>query len=249
MDQPCPDTASAESQASAPVPSVSAPPTPVPFTIYVPTAGSPRIQFVGSLLSVQGYPGLRGTALWPGCLLSFQRTECAEHFLADDSLGDYLLFIDDDIEFNASALDALFAAATQSPSAIFGGVYWAIGPDTTSTRPVAFDYAPHPDTGLPYHAYIDSAVAASATAPYPVDAIGTGFLAIPRDTLRVIRDHCAPDIPFPLRLINGVVSGEDLNFCHIARSLSIPIYAVPLDIGHVKTTIIRSTSSPLHCTL
>lgn len=221
------------------------------ITIATLTRGDPRLEYVGSLLQVAKHDDrIVRVELRPTLYLHFGREECARDFLAHDTWGDWLLFIDDDTQFAPAAIDKLLAAADPTTAPIVGGVYWSPAPGCTDTStnvfPVVFSYDPG-ERGSVYgdtfvHRPMPRKWVADQTGPFSCDAIGTGFLLIHRSVLA----HMAAAYPGPLHhftmdTIAGVAAGEDLNFCARAKQLGYQILAVPMDpddLAHIKSSLV-----------
>ena len=152
------------------------------------TGGSPRLEFVGSLWCVKGDDRFTHIELRPSLYLHYGREEIVRDFLANPAWGEWLLFIDDDMQFAPSALDRLIDVADASERPIVGGVYWSPVAGCTDTSrdifPVVFSYDPG-ERGTQFadtfvHRPMPRGWVAAQTLPFSCDAIGTGFLMIHR---------------------------------------------------------------------
>lgn len=212
--------------------------------VYSLTRGDPRIEFVGPTYQMVDRPDISHFSLHPGLYLDHMRCECVSDFLLNDR-GDWLLFIDDDTNFTMETLDVLFSAAESGPEGVYGGIYWSPCRGTTDPTndvfPVVFQkqagqredntyrdvwvYKPYPRNWT-----------AQQTQPFNCDAIGTGFMLIPKSILNHVGAKFPPPLPwFQMDVLDSVASGEDLVFCDRVRSLRYPIIAVPVpDIYHMK---------------
>lgn len=221
------------------------------ITIATLTRGDPRLEYVGSLLTVAKHDDrIARVELRPTLYLHFGREECARDFLANESWGDWLLFIDDDTQFTSGAIDKLLATADPETAPIVGGVYWSPIPGCSDTGtdvfPVVFSYDPgergsqFADTFV--HRPMPRKWVAEQTAPFSCDAIGTGFLLIHRSVLARMSAHYPPPLHcFTMDTIAGVAAGEDLNFCARAKALGYPVIAVPMapdDLAHIKSSLV-----------
>lgn len=219
------------------------------ITIATLTRGDPRVEFVGSLFAAtKSDPRVVRVELRPTLYLHYGREEATRDFLANESWGDWLLFIDDDTQFGTSAIDKLLDAADPDTHPIVGGVYWSPNVGCTDTSsdvfPVVFSYDPgergsqFSDTFV--HRPMPRKWVAEQTTPFTCDAIGTGFLLIHRSVLAHMTRHFPPPLHcFTMDSVAGVACGEDLNFCVRAKTLGYPIIAVPLtpdDIAHIKVS-------------
>lgn len=226
--------------------------------VYSLTRGDPRVEFVGSTYPLMSRPDISHISLHPTLYLDHGRSECVQDFLGNDR-GDWMLFIDDDTQFASTALDRLFLAAANGPVGVYGGIYWSPCRGTTDPTndvfPVVFErqagqrempvfrdnwvYKPFP-----------RAWTAEQVEPFEADAVGTGFMLIPKQVLVSM----AGVFPGPLKwfqmdVLDGVASGEDLVFCHRAKQdLKYPVIAVPLpddSIYHIKVVKIgKPTNLP-----
>jgi hypothetical protein len=228
------------------------------ITIGTLTRGDLRLEYVGSLMQfVKHDPRFARVELRPTLYLHFGREEIARDFLANPSWGEWLLYVDDDTQFDTSAIDKLLAVADPETAPIVGGVYWSPVAGCTDTGqdvfPVVFSYDPG-ERGSQYadtfvHRPMPRGWVAAQTAPFSCDAIGTGFLMIHRSVLtRMFNHYTEPLRVFTMDAIAGVAAGEDLNFCARAKALGYPIIAVPLtpdDISHIKVSrVVRPNLIP-----
>ncbi len=213
--------------------------------IYAITRGDPRIEFVGPLFQCKDRADISHIHIHPTLYLDHGRQECVNDFLAYDR-GDWLMFIDDDTSFTMETLDQLFAAADEhGDDAVYGGIYWSPVPGTTDPTNDVFPMVFQRQAGQRDEpAYRDTftqrpfprAWTAAQTAPFLCDAVGTGFMLIPKGILQHLAATDSTPLPhFQMDVIEGVASGEDLVFCHRAREAGYPIIAVPVDnIYHMK---------------
>lgn len=177
-------------------------------------------------------------------VIDHARNYLASHFLAN-STHSHLLFIDDDMGFNADEIAAMFAWPEVE-------VIAAMCPkrriDWERIKQVVLA---HPDIeashlanltgnyGGMFHLPEAAAQMSVGPKPMPVDAIGTGIMLISRACLlRLI--EVAPLHPvnaksegFPLypffrcEMVDGVLTGEDVAFCNLVRKHGGRILGAP----------------------
>lgn len=182
--------------------------------------------------------------------LDVYRNKIVAHFLYQTDLR-YLLFIDSDITFTAENISTLYSHA--DPDIILGGVYSSGFEECPpyDISPVIFEWQPAPvysyvpdvepvdkellrPIGLPKYWEM---VQKSGGGLIPVDAIGTGFMLIPRDLLLAMVDHFPPEYPwFAEEPHNNSPMGEDITFCHrLKEVMGVQTYADPqVRVTHKK---------------
>lgn len=160
-----------------------------------------------------------------GGLLSRQRNEIVKAFL-DNTIAEWLLFLDSDEQIPVAAFDRLVDAAHADRRPVVAGLYFGTWPSQgMMPTPV-----PH------LYRRADDGVSVAPILDYPrdqiieVDAAGTGCLLIHRSVLEAFRDGADGneadawcwfrDLP-----VNGMWLGEDLYFCRRVRALGYPIHA------------------------
>lgn len=213
------------------------------------TRGDPRAEFAIGLHMADKCSRVAKIRLHPCLYLHMGRTECVSEFMADPDFGDWLLFIDDDLQFSQAALDTIIATCDSGVGHIIGGVYWSplsgTSDPTSDVWPVVMSFSPgeresHLRDTFVHRPYPRKWVANQPPAqPFPVDAIGTGFMAISRVCLQAMYDHYPQPLPwFGLDVIDEVAVGEDLAFCYRAAQLGFQTWAVnmpaPEDLLHIK---------------
>ena len=158
-----------------------------------------------------------------GPALMDARRDIVEGFL-DDTACKYLLMLDTDMEFSAQdVLTALSHMAYSKSDPCVSGLYV-----DSSGFPVAGNFVA--DGGY-------KPLAHPPTGPTPVDAVGCGFLVIPRWVLESIPrgtwfDHTV--LP-PNDLGYSKVLGEDVSFCKRASSVGARILLDPsIYLAHLK---------------
>lgn len=214
------------------------------------TRGTPRVEYVGSLFGIYKSPHLSYIDLRPTLYLHHGRSEATLDFL-DNDRGDWLFFIDDDTEFTPNAFNTVLDACDPETAPICGGIYWSpnmgTSDPTSDVFPVIFQHQAGQRDSQYRDTFVDKPYPRGWTAaqvdPFPVDAIGTGFLCVHKSVFLRLKGHFPPPLHwFDMETVDGVACGEDLVFCHRARELGYPIHAVPLsasDIAHIKTVKIR----------
>lgn len=211
------------------------------------TRGDPRIEFVGSRHVLLTDPRVKQAAMKPGLYTDHGRTELALQFLSDPSWGDWLLSIDDDQSFTPADLDALEAAVTTTGSRCVGGIYWSPSHDDGArwdeVFPIVFQRVPGARGTVWQDTFVYKNMpigwVKDQTAPFPCDAIGTGFLLTHRSVFEDLQRLRPKPHPLPFYengILDDVACGEDLIFCHRVRTdLHETIYAVPCPtLHHVK---------------
>jgi len=160
-----------------------------------------------------------------GPYLDVARNFVVERFLQTDA--DVLLFIDSDIEFSRESVERIVGRA--HPDIVNGGYYVSAFPGK-GIRPVAFDWDENnvlqpivmPDPGLKFE---------------DVDVVGTGFMAIHRDTLQAMLPiYGYPSPWFAEEVMHGSAMGEDVTFCQrvihgLGRDVVIDFRA---PVNHIK---------------
>lgn len=147
-----------------------------------------------------------------------------------DTPAKYLLMVDTDIIFNPSDLDLLFKVLPEP--GVASGLYV-----DSNGYPVAGYFKP--DGGyspLPSPAPVD---------PLRVDAVGAGFLLIPREVLENLPG--GPTQAFD-HLVGptGRVLGEDVSFCRRLAEAKVPIFLHPeVFLGHLKVRQLYPDGSTL----
>jgi len=169
-----------------------------------------------------------------GPYLDVARNFVVQRFLETDA--DVLLFIDSDIEFSRESVEHVVEHC--HPETVNGGFYVSAFPGK-GIRPVAFDWDEnnilHPiempaDDG-PYGA--------------DVDVVGTGFMAIHRDTLNaMIPIYGYPSPWFAEEVMHGSAMGEDVTFCQrVIYGLGCDVvidFQAPVD--HIKPIKLTPTT-------
>ncbi len=181
-----------------------------------------------------------------GPYLDDERNRCVEWFNTQTT-SDYLLFVDSDTGFRAEQPFELVTLATQLDLKLVGGVYmnaWSNFPTDTQgsgTGPVAYRWEDAED-GTRFLAKIPwKEVDACEDPTMPVDAMGTGFMAIHRDLLKLLEVRYGFPCPwFAEPVLNGVHMGEDMTLCLRATLEGHrPQLATKILVDHYKTCMIR----------
>jgi hypothetical protein len=209
--------------------------------------GEIQLETVKSMLVVNSSPLVDSTiVLMPnGPYMDMGRNRAVEQFVVNPSLAsfDWLLFLDSDVEFTPQDV----VTVTSTPHAIVGGAYTSYHGGKQFV--VAYNFGPGihgPNTLLDLT--VDELDAMPPT-PTPIDAIGTGFLAIHRTAIDRFAEFYASPQPWFAELtvspdpsdestsqITGIHLGEDLTFCLRANAINIPVHIHPLvRLNHFKT--------------
>lgn len=172
-----------------------------------------------------------------GPYLDSGRNKLVADFMADDELGDWLLFVDDDIEFSPSDIEELFAVAHHEHAPVVSGVYVSALPE--GRRVIAF----RRDENMCHVPLELDEVQGDGVLP--IDSAGAGFMAISRPLLQRMLDlHGAPDPWFCEPIMYQRQHGEDLGFFMRVRDMGVqPLLACSVKVGHIKT--VKYTALPV----
>jgi GT2 family glycosyltransferase len=200
--------------------------------------GEVRVELVASLFAVVGTQVHRTFFHQHGPYLDAARNMVVEKFLESDC--DHLLFVDSDIEFTASDVDAVSRSVREADDrAVVGG--WYLNPVGDGVKPVVYDYKP--DSGFRQWglADIDDVAYVGSMVEDPthvVGALGAGFLCIPRLILDDMKKYYEFPTPWFAEVgLNGVHLGEDLTFALRVDALGYPVLLRPdVKVTHYKTT-------------
>lgn len=194
-----------------------------------------------------------------GPYLDAERNVVVNRFMQCDA--DVLVFVDSDIAFKPSDIYSLVALCTESDPVV-GGWYENDFPDH-GRRPVAFNWSQPEGEDRPKLEPINWPTLDSITLePFPVDVIGTGFLAIHRTILDAMIDiYDAPTPWFAELALWGQQMGEDVTFCMRVKSMKksgnpdddtddfYRVLFAPIPVTHYKSIAITpSTFSPPEAT-
>lgn len=179
-----------------------------------------------------------------GPYLDTERNRCVAWFFANTQ-SDYLVFIDSDIGVAAKDVFDLVSIAADSPRGIYSGVYGNQFPGVDHARPVAYNQLGPNQTveSLEWKVCLDLA---DDNGIAPVDAVGAGFLCIPRKCLEAIGSKFESATPWFAEVAIGesydasTHFGEDLTFCLRAAHVGWPTYLVTtLHAVHYKAAALR----------
>ncbi len=160
-----------------------------------------------------------------GPYLDVARNFVVQKFL-DDTEADVLLFIDSDIEFSREAVEGVVHHSHYT-GCVSGGWYSNLFPGI-GVRPVAFSW--DEDKLIP----IDTP---DVDLSFPVDTVGTGFMAIPRQILLdMVPIFGYPSPWFAEEVMHGSAMGEDVTFCQrVIHGLERTVWFNPLiRVNHIK---------------
>lgn len=170
---------------------------------------------------------------WSSANISAARNSVVSQFLERDA--DWLLFIDSDMAFEHTALDALLASADAAERPIVGGL--CFGANYGELFPTIY-----------YFAETDGKVTTQRVRDYPLDelvkcaATGAAFLLVHRSAFEAIRDHgFNQTFPwFQETELAGQPCGEDITFCMRAAICDLPTFVdTAVKIGHHKSTVLN----------
>jgi GT2 family glycosyltransferase len=203
------------------------------------TGGFNRHEFTASMLEtvMEGETPVDAVLTYEsGPNISTPRNLVTDDFLTRQK-APWLLMVDTDMVFAATALDRLVAAADPVERPLLGALCFS--PAAGEVRPTMYELTQKP-TGELAFAHLetwpeDTCVRVSAT--------GTGFLLMHRDALERVKasskDVAAPwfresPVGAPLSLM-----GEDMTFCLRAAAAGIPVHVhTGVQVGHVKPQIL-----------
>ena len=200
--------------------------------------GTVRSEFCTSLLAtaMEGQTHVDNVlALESGPNISTARNVVVREFL-DNQRAPWLLMVDTDMVFSATALDRLIAAADPADRPVVGGLCFSLVKGETHPtmyeltetggRPAFVQYTQWPEDGL-----------------LQVSATGAAFLLMHRTALeaveRLTKDVSAPwfretPVGAPLALM-----GEDMTFCLRLAAAEIPVYVhTGVQVGHMKPVML-----------
>lgn len=177
---------------------------------------------------------------WSSANVSAARNALVERFLANPA-GDWLLFIDADMQWDHEAIPALLASADPVERPIVGGL--CFGYHDGELFPTIYRWVEDGDS-----------ITTARVRDYPRDevipvaATGAAFLLIHRGVLTAMREHVLPNgrvgfseaFPwFQETEMAGKPVGEDLTFCIRAAQMGIPTHvATGVRIGHHKSQLL-----------
>jgi GT2 family glycosyltransferase len=203
-------------------------------TIAICTRGQLRSETVMSLFEmIQRNIGLvAGFKISTGSILPAQRNDCIHRMT-----GDWLLFVDDDMEFAPDALPALLETQRETGAAVTSGLY-------LDRRPPHLPILGGRDFGTREFDY-------SFRGILDVDLVGCGFMLVTRECLealaatdpdpaqRDVRTHRFFAWPDDLR-------AEDVSFCDRVRALGMRIVVdTRVSIGHVAVVSVNRDMAPI----
>jgi len=177
---------------------------------------------------------------WSSANVSSARNTVTARFLDSRTpdgrtVGDWLLWIDADMQWEPSAIDYLLESADPVERPIVGGLCFGMVKD--KLVPTVYQFVKLDDGGIATYRVED----------YPRDSLvqcaatGAAFVLIHRSVLERIRDHKFNDA-FPwfqeVQLGDRPV-GEDIAFCLRAGQLGIPVHVdTRAKIGHHKSALL-----------
>lgn len=170
---------------------------------------------------------------WSSANVSASRNTITKRFL-DGGVGDWLLWVDADMQWEPSAVDLLIAAADPVSRPIVGGL--CFGMMDGQLFPTIYQWAE-----------IDGQVTTVRVGGYPANAVmqvaatGAAFLLIHRTVLeRMAERGFSQAFPFFQETeLAGKPVGEDLTFCIRAGLLGFPVYVhTGATIGHHKSHLL-----------
>lgn len=154
------------------------------------------------------------------------------------TVGDWLLWIDADMQWEPDAIDLLMQTAHAKDRPIVGGLCFGMSRDLLV--PTIYQFVRTDDGGIATYRVTD----------YPLDqvvqcaATGAAFILIHRSVLEKMREHgFNPAFPFfqETQLGDRPV-GEDITFCLRAGQLGFPIHVdTRVKVGHHKSALLTES--------
>ena len=171
---------------------------------------------------------------WSSANVSAARNSLTSRFL-DDHEADWLLWIDADMAWEHTAVDALVACADPEKAPIVGGLCFGASQD--QLFPTIYQFVRQPD----------DTVSTVRVGQYPADtmvhcaATGAAFLLIHRSVLETMRER-EFNSAFPFfqeTELGGKPAGEDVTFCLRAGICGASIYVnTAIKVGHHKSHLL-----------
>jgi hypothetical protein len=170
--------------------------------------------FISSLLELKAVTGATVTVS-QGCYIDINRNKLLLEAIKGDY--DYVCMIDSDMTFPKDAVDKLLKTMKEFDAKVGTGLYFK---GSHPHDPVIYDLK----DGF-YEPITDWKEARE------VDGCGMGFCLIHKDLFPVM---------FSFTKLNGRLLGEDITFCHLAKSKGHKIVLDPrVKIGHLRTLAIN----------
>lgn len=171
---------------------------------------------------------------WSSANVSASRNTLTQRFL-DDGVGDWLLWIDSDMQWDPDAIPTLLAAADPTERPIVGGLCFGMSAEGMyPTIYMGYEDDEGRFTTIRVRDYPrDSMVRVAAT--------GAAFLLVHRSVLEAMAAR-GFDRAFPFFAEssgNGKPVGEDITFCIRAGIIGAPVYVhTGVRIGHHKSALL-----------
>lgn len=197
---------------------------PLKIIIGTPSGGSPEIEFTQALFDLSRHPNVTDFVTNVSPRVAHNRNNVVRAFLKTDA--DALLFLDDDMQMKAPALNKLIETFDVNERPVVGGLCfgWDSGLIFTTLHMVS------PETGN----YV-------RVGGFPqddvmeVDATGGACLLIARHVLEKVGEGRDGYPWFAEEVINGTETGEDIVFCRRVKEAGFPIHiATGARIVHIK---------------
>lgn len=205
------------------------------------TGGSPVEEYMESVIAFMGYDSnsrrcLTGLLPQKGLYIDLNRNVLARKALK--AKWDYMVSLDDDIQFDQHVIYSLIDEAEKNDRAILGALYFAPIIDG-KIRPVWFVRS----EGNPQHNAVTNVGKFNTGTIVPLDAVGMGCTLIRRDVFEEMdRSELYTDTAWPYYgrepvTIDGqtIPQGEDLSLCLRARDLGLKTWGhAGIEVGHWK---------------
>lgn len=170
---------------------------------------------------------------WSSANVSASRNSVTQRFL-DSGVGEWLLWIDADMQWEPGAIEQLLAVADPTERPIVGGL--CFGMAGGRLWPTIYQWAE-----------LEQGLTTIRVGQYPTDTVlqcaatGAAFVLIHRGALEAIRDReFNKTFPwFQETELSGKPVGEDLTFCIRAGMCGFPIFVhTGVRIGHHKSQLL-----------
>lgn len=193
------------------------------------TNGDVRVVFMQSVMAARDALDFPWIAKVNGPYLDDARNFVVEKFVGSTDCT-HLLFVDDDIQFTVDNITDLLKRVDDpdvQPIDIIAGWYNGGNNEGPGVVPIVYRWGKDPRTDDIVFRPIDGGELVGEDL-IPVDAVGTGFMLIPRLLITgMLATYDYPTSPFAEVVVDGVHFGEDLTFCMRAGALGAKVHVDP----------------------
>lgn len=194
-------------------------------TIGTISGGAPTIGYVGGLLSAQqagAHISIKSAAPY----LDVERNKLLWDFI-DNSTDDFIVFVDDDIHFNAQDI-AYVTSHDPTKFPVVSGLYANNWGEGLGIQALALRYRWDDHQQVMKHCVMTReelwACPRIGDHLIEVDGCGAGFLAIHRSLLLSMREIHGKHYAWFIEMVyNDAWTGEDLMFCHRVKAMGLPV--------------------------